>query len=137
MKDEDDQVNDQCGTESWIAPEIQRKSMMYSPIKADQWSCRHFVLRLLDELWKEDDLLIASTGKLMTHGPNERASLFEWRKWSVNPQSLSVANVRTVMRRKASAFPNIRDTRRWRGLWCARFLDLESWQLAHMYSRHT
>ncbi|KAH9952844.1 kinase-like domain-containing protein, partial [Russula dissimulans] len=37
VKDEDEEVDGQCGTKHWIAPEIEEK-LMYSPIKADRWS---------------------------------------------------------------------------------------------------
>ena len=37
VKDEDEEVNDLCGTEHWIAPKIEEK-LTYSPIKADRWA---------------------------------------------------------------------------------------------------
>jgi serine/threonine protein kinase len=37
VKNEDEEVNDQCWTHGWIAPEIEEK-LMYGPIKADWWS---------------------------------------------------------------------------------------------------
>jgi len=55
IKDEDEQVDDQCRVKQYIAPGVERKPTMYSPIKADRWSCRRVLLYLLDELWKGDD----------------------------------------------------------------------------------
>jgi serine/threonine protein kinase len=34
IKDEDEEVDDECGTKYWIAPEVEDKLSMYSPIKS-------------------------------------------------------------------------------------------------------
>ena len=57
VKDEDEEVNDRCWTKDWMAPEVENKSSMYSPIKADQWSCGRVLLYLLDKFKKEERLL--------------------------------------------------------------------------------
>ena len=43
VEDENKVVEGQCGTEGWMAPEIEEKSM-YSPIKADRWSTGQVLL---------------------------------------------------------------------------------------------
>jgi serine/threonine protein kinase len=68
VKDEDEEVDDQCGTKHWMAPEVKKKSSTYSPIKADRWSCGRVLLYLLDELRKEDKLLRAILRKLIYRG---------------------------------------------------------------------
>ena len=49
VKDEDEEVVGQCGTEVWMAPEVEML-LMYSPIKADRWSCGRVLLCLLNQL---------------------------------------------------------------------------------------
>ncbi|PCH41837.1 kinase-like protein, partial [Wolfiporia cocos MD-104 SS10] len=39
LKTEDEEVSDYCGTEGWLAPEVEERWATYSPIKADRWSC--------------------------------------------------------------------------------------------------
>jgi serine/threonine protein kinase len=78
VKDEDEKVNDQCGTKHWMAPEIE-KTLMYSPIKADRWSSGRVILYLLDELKKEDELLRMIGRKLTAHSPKQRPSMDEAR----------------------------------------------------------
>ncbi|KAH9981683.1 kinase-like domain-containing protein [Russula compacta] len=81
VDDEDEKVDDQCGTEGWLAPEI-KKSLMYSPIKADRWSCGCVLVYLLDGLKKEDKLLRTIGRELQAHNPEERPSLLDWHNWS-------------------------------------------------------
>ena len=41
LKDEDEEVDDQCGTKHWMAPEVGKK-LRYSPVKAGRmvmWAC--------------------------------------------------------------------------------------------------
>lgn len=77
VKDEDEEVDDQCGTENWMAPEIEKKPM-YSPIKADRWSCGHVILYLLDKVKREDKHLRSFANMLTAHDPKQRPSLLEW-----------------------------------------------------------
>ena len=100
VQDEEEEVDDHCGTEHWIAPEIDEK-LMYSPIKADRWSCGCVVLCLLDELRKEDKRLRMIGRKLQVHDPKQRPSLLEWPSWLDGPPS-NVANVLKAGERKAS-----------------------------------
>ncbi|KAI0245824.1 hypothetical protein BJV78DRAFT_1259964 [Lactifluus subvellereus] len=101
VKDEDEEVDGQCGTRHWMAPEVEDKSSTYSPIKADRWSCGRVLLYLLDEFRKEDKFLRAIAGKLKAHDPKQRPSLLEWHTWFTTP-FLDMANVRKGGERKAS-----------------------------------
>jgi serine/threonine protein kinase len=76
VKDEDEEVNDQCGTKHWMAPEVEKK-LAYSPVKADRWSSGRVLLYLLDELRKEDELLRTIGRKLTAHNPKHRPSMDE------------------------------------------------------------
>jgi serine/threonine protein kinase len=78
VKDEDEEVTGQCGTKGWMAPEVEGKSSMYSPIRADRWSCGQVILHLLDELEKGDKTLKTIATKLKVRDPEKRPSLLEW-----------------------------------------------------------
>lgn len=94
VNDEDEVVDGQCGTEGWMAPEMEEKSM-YSPIKADRWSTGQVLLYLLDEFENEDTVLRATARKLTTHNPDLRSPML------LVPTSFSdVVNV--AVERKAS-----------------------------------
>ncbi|KAH9981918.1 kinase-like domain-containing protein [Russula compacta] len=51
VEDEDEEVDDECGSEHWMAPEVKNKSV-YSLIKADRWSSGKVLLYLLGS-WRE------------------------------------------------------------------------------------
>jgi hypothetical protein len=99
VKDEDEEVNDQCGTERWIAPEVEKK-LKHSPIKADRWACGHVLVFLLDQLKKEDKLLRAFARNLEAYNPKKRPSLLEWRSHLAARHS-NVGNVWNADKRKA------------------------------------
>ena len=102
VEDEDDKVDDYCGTKYWMAPEVEER-LIYSPIKADRWSCGRALLSLLDELGKEDKHLEAFAGNLMEHNPRQRPSLLEWRSYLPPPLSdVGDGDVRNINERKAS-----------------------------------
>ena len=84
VKDEDEEVDDQCGTKRWTAPEVEKK-IMYSPIKADRWSCGRVLLYLLDEFRKEEKHLKAIARSLTAHNPKQRPSLLGWRSYLLPP----------------------------------------------------
>jgi len=96
VRDEDEEVDDQCGTKDWMAPEVENKSSMYSPMKADRWSCGRVLLYLLDEFKKEERLLRVIGRELKARDPKRRPSLLEWESWS------DVASVRKTDKGKAS-----------------------------------
>ncbi|KAI9512458.1 hypothetical protein F5148DRAFT_1373161 [Russula earlei] len=79
VKDENEKVDDRCGTKHWMAPEIGKS--WYSPIKADRWSCGHVILHLLDAVGKEDNQWKAIARRLEAHDPDKRPSLLEWPAW--------------------------------------------------------
>jgi serine/threonine protein kinase len=81
LRDEDDEVDDECGTMYWIAPEVENKSSTYNPIKADRWSCGRVLLYLLDKFKTDDEQLRVIGRKLKVHNPNQRPSLLECRSW--------------------------------------------------------
>ncbi len=99
VEDEDEEVNDQCGTKHWMAPEVERK-LRHSPIKADRWSCGYVILYFLDKSKQEGKHLKAFANKLTAHDPKRRPSLLEWERLSDAPL-LDVANVSNVGERKA------------------------------------
>jgi len=76
VRDQDEEVEDECGSEHWMAPEIKNK-LPYSPIKADRWSSGKVLLYLFRELKKEDKCLRLIAGKLTTLSPNQRLSMLE------------------------------------------------------------
>jgi len=96
VKDDDEEVSDQCGTKDWMAPEVENKSSPYSPIKADRWSCGRVLLYLLDEFKKEERILRVIGREFKAHDPKRRPSLLEWESWS------DVASVRKTGKGKAS-----------------------------------
>ena len=77
VEDEDEEVDDQCGTENWMAPEVE-KGLRHSPIKADRWACGRVLLFLLDKFGKEDKSLKGFAMDLMADNPKHRPSLLEW-----------------------------------------------------------
>ena len=81
VEDEDEEVDGYCGTKYWMAPEVGKAPLMYSPIKADRWSCGQVILYLLDELGEEDHHLRAVARKLKVRNPKQRPSLPRWRIW--------------------------------------------------------
>jgi serine/threonine protein kinase len=99
VKDEDEEVDGQCGTVHWIAPEVEKK-LNHSPIKADRWTCGHVLLVLLDKFRKEDKLLRAFARNLKSYNPKRRPSLLEWRSYLAARHS-DVGNVWNADIRKA------------------------------------
>ncbi|KAH9952849.1 kinase-like domain-containing protein [Russula dissimulans] len=94
VKDEDEEVDGQCGTKHWIAPEIEEK-LMYSPIKADRWSTGRVLQYLLEKSRKGEESLMTIARKLMAYHPKQRPSMLE-----IAAPLLDVDNV--VSERKAS-----------------------------------
>src|SRR6266851_4018853 len=85
VKDEDEEVDGEYGTEGWMAPEVKARSSMYSPIRADRWSCGQVIIFLLDEFGKEDKPLRSIAMKLKARSPRRRPSLLEWQNWVTLP----------------------------------------------------
>jgi serine/threonine protein kinase len=77
VEDEDEEVDDYCGTEGRVAPEVEKK-LRHSPIKADRWACGRILQILLDSYDKDEKSLGAFAEDLMAHNPKQRPSLLEW-----------------------------------------------------------
>jgi serine/threonine protein kinase len=96
------EVDDDCGTKHWMAPEVEDNSSTYSPIKADRWSCGNVLLCLIDELRTEDARLRAIGRTLTVRDPKQRPSLLEWHNWLPVPL-LDMCDIKNdVGERKAS-----------------------------------
>lgn len=74
VKDENEEIVDQRGTEEWLAPEI-LNNWAYSPIKADRWSSGRVILYLC--VIKKHKLLETIRRNLMTPFPDRRPSMLE------------------------------------------------------------
>jgi serine/threonine protein kinase len=82
--DENTLIDKYCGTEGWTAPEIGMQGQpraMYSPIKADRWSCgcvilRHIMVRIT--VGKGDHRLSKFADQLMAKDPQQRPSLLSF-----------------------------------------------------------
>ena len=89
VQDENTKIVEYCGTEGWTAPEVGTQrgpALMYSPIKADRWSCGRVLLHHI-MVGIEDHLLLKIAGQLMTQNPRLRPSLLECHKLLVSPIS--------------------------------------------------
>jgi serine/threonine protein kinase len=83
VQDENTEIDKYCGTEGWTAPEIGKldgPTLMYSPIKADRWSCgrvilRHIMVGVTVGKGVRDLLMLAN--RLMAKDPQQRPSLLE------------------------------------------------------------
>ena len=94
VQDENAMIDEYCGTENWTAPEIGKQdgpTPLYSPIKADRWSCGR-ILRCHFMVEKGDKRLSKFADQLMANDLQQRPSLLEWHKLLVAPSS-GVANV--------------------------------------------
>jgi serine/threonine protein kinase len=80
---EDEMVNDHCGTEGWVPPEVNVNfNSAYSPIRSDRWSCGCVILYLLDGAGKTEEHLRSFATRLMAKAPDERPQLSEWERVS-------------------------------------------------------
>ena len=80
VQDENTMIDGYRGTENWTAPEMGKEDgprPMYSPIKADRWSCGR-VLRYHIMVGKGDRRLSRFAEQLMANDPQQRPSLIEW-----------------------------------------------------------
>jgi serine/threonine protein kinase len=84
VQDENTEIVEYCGTEGWTAPEVgtQAGPAMYSPIKADRWSCGRVLLRhiLVKMVGTGDDRLSNFANELIAKDPQQRPSLLDWDK---------------------------------------------------------
>jgi serine/threonine protein kinase len=84
VEDEDEEVDDQCGTKHWMAPEV-KENLRHSPIKADRWSCGHVILYFLGKSKQEGKHLRSFATKLTARDPKQRPPLLEWESLSDAP----------------------------------------------------
>ena len=99
VRDEDEEVDDQCGTKNWMALEVE-KNLRHSPIKADRWACGRVLLFLLDKFGK-DEPLKGFARNLMAYNPKHRPSLLECCSDSA-PRFSDVGTVSNFDAKKAS-----------------------------------
>ena len=83
VHNEEEEIDKYCGSKDWMAPEIgeeNRPRQMYSPMRADKWSCGR-VLRLFAERHgKADEGLRGFATRLMNRNPRKRPPLLEWHE---------------------------------------------------------
>jgi len=83
VKDENEEVDDQWGTNGWMAPEVENE-LRHSPIRADRWACGQVIQYLLGKVEtvdKEFSRLEEIARKLYANNPKERPSLLD-HEWS-------------------------------------------------------
>jgi serine/threonine protein kinase len=88
VEDENTEIDEYVGSEGWTAPEMDEQDGLmpvYSPIKADRWSCGCVLLYHI--IAKGDNRLSKFADQLMAKDPQQRPSLLEWHKWFVTPFS--------------------------------------------------
>ena len=82
VQDENTEIDEYRGTKNWTAPEMgdeEGPTPMYSPIKADRWSCGRVLLRHI--MVKRDKQLSKFSDQLTANDPQQRPSLLEWPQW--------------------------------------------------------
>jgi serine/threonine protein kinase len=95
VQDENTEIDKYCGTEGWTGPEIGKQdgpTPMYSPIKADRWSCGRVILHHIMfgiAVWKGDHGLSKFANQLMAKDPQQRPSLLEFHVARVHKDSVS------------------------------------------------
>ncbi|KAH8998393.1 hypothetical protein EDB92DRAFT_1941237 [Lactarius akahatsu] len=80
VQDENTEVDEYRGTRDWTAPEMGEEdgpTAIYSPIKADRWSCGRVLLRHI-LVGKGDNRLSRFAERLMSRDPQQRPSLVGW-----------------------------------------------------------
>ena len=94
VEDEGTEIDEYRGTKGWTAPEMGTEDgprLMYSPIKADRWSCGRVLLRHI-MVGKGDNRLLKFALQLVANDPQQRPSLVERHNLLAPPVSY-VANV--------------------------------------------
>ena len=91
VQDENTEIDEYRGTKNWTAPEMgdeEGPTPMYSPIKADRWSCGRVLLRHI--MIGRDKQLSKFADQLMANDPQQRPSLLEWPQFAALPNVASV-----------------------------------------------
>ncbi|KAI0288637.1 kinase-like domain-containing protein [Russula brevipes] len=79
VKDENEEVDNSCGTKHWMAPEVEKK-LRHSPIRADRWACGRVLQYLLGSGRTEGERPTIATlrpiaDNLCAYVPKDRPSL--------------------------------------------------------------
>ena len=83
VQDENTEIEGYWGTEDWTAPEIGKEddspTPVYSPIRADQWSCGHYILHhiMVGMTMNADRCLLTFANRLITKDPQQQPLLLE------------------------------------------------------------
>ena len=89
VQNESTEIDEYRGTKGWIAPEMGTEDgprLMYSPIKADRWSCGRVLLRHI-MVGKGDIRLLKFALRLVANDPQQRPSLLEQHNLLSSPVS--------------------------------------------------
>jgi len=84
VQNEDEKIQGLCGTHGWRAPEISNDEEevepppVFSPIRADRWSCGRVILELVQNVGGEGAAVVKFAKRLMDVDPNCRPSLLDW-----------------------------------------------------------
>ena len=84
VESENEEIEGLCGTRGWRAPEIGNDEEevgpppVFSPIRADRWSCGKVLLELVGEVGKGGAVLVKFAKQLMNMDPRRRPSLLDW-----------------------------------------------------------
>jgi len=87
VQDEDEEVDDQCGTKNWMAPNVEKKlrhsaikvQFTDGPVPEGAFFCTCFR--------KENKPLRAFSRALEVNSPKKRPSLLEWSSYLIPPLS--------------------------------------------------
>ena len=97
VEDENTEINGYWGTEGWTAPEIGKEDgptvTMYSPIKADRWSCGSVILHHILAGFEKGDhrflSLLDFANQLMANDPQQRPSCLAWQAFLAPPLTVT------------------------------------------------
>lgn len=84
VSSEDEKITGLYGTRGWRAPEIgddeeEIASPLFSPIRADRWSCGKVLLEFVEEVEAEEGKILGRFAtSLMDKDPHCRPSLLDW-----------------------------------------------------------
>ena len=96
VEDENTKIEEYWGTEGWTAPEIGKEggpTPMYSPIKADRWSCGRVILchiMVVEVRAGIGKRLLTFANQLISKDPQQRPSLLGWRELFPQPLTFVV-----------------------------------------------
>jgi len=83
VQNEEEEIDDYCGSKDWMAPEIGEENgppRMYSPMRADKWSCGRVLRLFAEKHGKADEGLRGFAARLMNGNPRNRPPLLEWHE---------------------------------------------------------